>query len=72
VSPTNGVGQPGSAGNLYGRKRQLTNQIQADRDHLENAPLGPIQRKRLAAWIVQCETELVEVKQAIKARRETK
>lgn len=47
---------------FYGRIRTLTDSIAFDQQHLDNAPLGPIQRKRLQESINQQRAELRKVR----------
>jgi len=60
-------GIPGTG--LYSRMRTLQDALRADRSHLKNAPLGPIQKTRLARQIAEQEEELRQVRREI---RETK
>ncbi len=43
---------------LWGSIRTLRDSIRADKNHLENAPLGPIQKKRLATQIAKQKARL--------------
>jgi hypothetical protein len=54
---------------FYGRIRELRDAIRADHQQLENAPLGPIQRKRLQIAIDNRKAELKKVLTALKASK---
>ena len=53
----------------WGQERQLIYTIKADRNHLAAAPLGPVQKKRLADKIAFNVAELARIR---KERREAK
>lgn len=54
---------------LCSQIRYLSASLRADRNHLENAPLGPIQKKRLAGRIEHTAAELKEARAKLKAIR---
>jgi hypothetical protein len=64
------LGIPGTG--LYGQERYLADTLRADRQQLENAPLGPIQKKRLAERIADTERELKIVRAEMRAARQGK
>ena len=57
---------------LYTTIRYLSSSLKADRSHLSNAPLGPIQKKRLAERIKYQEGELKKARAKLKAIKEKK
>jgi len=57
---------------FYGRIRTLANALRADRQCLENAPLGPRQKKELQKQINSCAAELKKVRAELRASKEKK
>lgn len=51
---------------FYTTISSLSNQIRADTQHLERAPLGPIQKKRLAERIAYAKQKLKEARVALR------
>jgi len=54
---------------FYGRIRTLVDSIGADRQYLENAPLGPRQKKRLQESIEKQKVELKKIRAELKASK---
>jgi len=58
------LGVPGTG--FYGKIRRLTDEINAHQSHLDAAPLGPIQRKRLERLISGLIAERRAVRQKLR------
>ena len=54
---------------LYGRIRTLADAIRLDQQYLDNAPLGPIQKKRLQRSITAMRTKLKVVRAELRASK---
>ena len=54
---------------FYSQIRCLMDEIRRNRQHLDNAPLGPVQRKRLEERIANARAKLKEVRAALRVTK---